>query len=304
MGTGSFTAKSWETYSRASGVDKANTAYDIFNTGTSSVKKTWLPYNVIRECCDSNEHPDSTPIIIGLDCTGSMSRVLEVAAKRVGDAILEIMSRKVCNDPMVLFSAIDDYTTSNDRCIQVTQFESDIRIAEQLHELSFIERGGGNGFESYADLWYFAKYHTKCDAFKRGKKGVLFTIGDDGLQTNISPTEIYEIFGDKIEGAIQTETLLSELNRDWEVYHLNILGGSCYEHVIKEWEDVLGNHSIKVNDVDKIPEIIVSILQTLRGDSINSIISSWDGSTALAVKEAISALSVPTAGTSSDVVVF
>lgn len=304
MGCGSFTSSSWDSYKASSGINHARSASDIFKTKATSIDKSWLPFNVTRESCDSDEHPESTPIIIGLDVTASMSRVLEVAAKRVGDTMLEIMDRKCVTDPQILYAAIDDYITSEERCLQITQFESDIRIAEQMHNLSFIERGGGNNWESYADLWYFARYHTKCDAFDKGRKGIIFTIGDDGIQDTISAREISDIFGDTLEGSVNVKTLLSELNRNWEVYHLNIRGGSCSSHVLNQWKSYLGNHSIEVDDVDSIPEIIVSILQTLRGDSVDTIVSSWSGSTAVAVKSAISALAVPTAGTSNDVVVF
>lgn len=304
MGTGSFTKSSWDTYLHTSGVGRARSADDIFKTSRSKIGKDYLPYKVTRESCDSSDHPESTPIAIGLDVTGSMNRVLEVAAKRVGDTILEIMDRKCVVGPQIMYAAIDDYITTSEKCLQITQFESDIRVAEQMHNLAFLRQGGGNDWESYADLWYFLRYHTKCDAFSKGRKGVVFTIGDDGIQKTISKYEISEVFGDDVEKDISVKKLLSELNRNWEVYHLNILGGSCSDYVLKQWEEYLGTHSIKVDDVNAIPEIIVSILQTLNGESVDSIVDSWSGSTALSVKNAISALSIPKAGESNDVVVF
>ena len=40
------------------------------------------PKNVVRECCETDEHPDTLPIIIGLDVTGSMGHVPEALIKK------------------------------------------------------------------------------------------------------------------------------------------------------------------------------------------------------------------------------
>ena len=54
--------------------------------------------------------------------------------------------------------------------IQASQFESDIRIAEQLDKIYFEFGGGGNWFESYTAAWYFGSRHTKLDCWNRAKK--------------------------------------------------------------------------------------------------------------------------------------
>ncbi|HAO33838.1 MAG TPA: hypothetical protein DCQ84_12920, partial [Candidatus Competibacteraceae bacterium] len=55
-----------------------------------------------------------------------------------------------------------------------------IRIARQLRRLWLEKGGGGNACESYTLPWYFAATHTAIDCFeKRGKKGYLFTVGDE-----------------------------------------------------------------------------------------------------------------------------
>lgn len=304
MGKGSFKESDWASFKTAKKVDTATYAHDIYRSGSSSVASDWLPKNVTRESCDSEEHPNSTPIVIGLDVTGSMDRILTQVAKRIGDTMVEIIKRKCVTDPQILFSAIDDYITSYGKCIQVTQFESDIRIAKQMYDLSFIERGGGNNFESYADLWYFVKHHTKCDAIKKGRKGIVITVGDDGVQDYIKKKEILDVFGDKVQDDIQTDKLLSQLNRNWEVFHISLAEGSTYSDSVKRsWDRYLGERHIVLEDTDKLNEIIISLLQTVKGDSIDKIADSWDKSTAIAVRSALGNLSV-NKNTSSDIVVF
>ena len=175
MGTGGWKSDDWSTYSRSSGISHATSVTHIYKAKT--VDNKWLPKGVVRESCDSDEHPNSSPIILGLDVTGSMDSVVTIAAKKLGVTVGEIINRDILPDPQIMFAAIDDYVTTDDQCLQVTQFESDIRIAKQLTELKFHSMGGGNRWESYADLWYFAARHTKCDAIKKGRKGVIITVG-------------------------------------------------------------------------------------------------------------------------------
>lgn len=304
MGRGGFTSSDWSEYKTAKKVDYATKVDDIYRSGASDVNTDWLPYNVVRESCDSEEHPNSTPIIIGLDTTGSMNSLVTRAAKGVGDTMIQIIERECVPHPQILFSAIDDYITSGNKCIQVTQFESDIRIAKQMYDLSFIGRGGGNDWESYADLWYFAANHTKCDAIAKGRKGVIITVGDDGLQPEISRSEISTVFGDKISEPINVNALLSKVNRGWEVFHISCeRGGSYTSEVKRQWDNALGNHHIVLEDITKICEVIVSLLQTIKGDSVDKIADSWDSSTSLVVKNALAGLAVNNSN-SSEVVVF
>lgn len=302
MGGGAWTSSNWKSYAKSNNVNTGASASQLYSHTTSS---KWLPFNVIREACDSVEHPDSTPIILGLDVTGSMSNILKIVAVKLGNVMEEIYSRKPVSDPQVLFAAIDDIVSSYNECIQVTQFESDIRIAEQMKELNFIERGAGNDQESYALAWYFAARHTKCDAIKRGKKGIIITIGDDGLQSMVTRSEVKEVFGDVIEKDITISELLSELQRDWEVFHITMTnrGRKYDEDRVLQSFNILGDHSISCDNVEYLPEVIVSLLESVAGKSINQIVDSWDGSTAVAVRNALSSLATK-ASTDSGLVEF
>lgn len=300
MGAGAWTAQDWSTYSTAKVVGRSTK--EIYSS--TRMKSDFDPKGVTRESCDSAEHPNSTPIIIGLDVTGSMGHILQNVAEKLGDLVGEILDRKPVSDPQIMFNAIGD-AVYDSAPLQVTQFESDIRIAKQLTELWFERGGGGNYFESYPLTWYFAANHTKIDSFdKHGKKGIIFTMGDDGYPTKLTKREIEEIFGDTVEADVDIEELLTQVNRKYEVFHLCLRQGGTYrDEDLDKWQKILGERAIPVADYRKIPEIIVSILETLAGKAMEDVVSSWDGSTAVVVREAIKGLTTKDFG-GKDVIEF
>lgn len=296
MGSGSFTAQDWAAYAGSNIRGKSTS--QIYRS--TRMKDEYSPKDIFRESRDSEEHPESTPIIIGLDVTGSMSNILNQVAQQLGDMVTEILQRQPVKDPQIMFNAIGD-SHCDQYPFQCTQFESDIRIAQQLTELYFERGGGGNGFESYPLAWYFAGQHTLCDNYqKRGKKGFLFTMGDDSYPKTLNSRELMDIFGDKLEGAseITMNEVLTQAGRKWEIFHLCLKQGSNMssvwgdgDKVMDEWTQLLGERAIPVSDYTKIPQIIVSILETMAGKSVDEVVNSWDGSTGVVVREAIQGLS-------------
>mgnify|MGYP001024598608 FL=1 len=298
MGSGSWTSHDWDSYSRSSISGKS--AAGIYTS--RSTANEFDPLNVtMRESRDGADHPESNAIIIGLDVTGSMSDILEGVAKKLNVLVTEVLNRKPIPDPQIMFNAIGDAMCDSSP-FQVTQFESDIRIAEQLTKLYFEKGGGGNGFESYPLAWYFAANHTSIDCFeKRGKKGFLFTMGDDCFPKKLTKREIKDIFGDEISEDISVEALLAQVNRKYEVFHL-ILDRWGDSSRMDKWRELMGERAIKVSDYTKIPEVIVSILETMGGKDVDEVAASWDGTTSIVVKDALSGLKSVTA--QSDLVKF
>ena len=82
-----------------------------------------------------------------------------------GIMVEEILARKPVSDPHILCMGIGD-VLCDQAPLQVTQFEADIRIAEQLEKLWLEKGGGGNSCESYNLPWYFAAMHTAIDCFE------------------------------------------------------------------------------------------------------------------------------------------
>lgn len=281
MGTGTFSARSHATFSKkrlqtASGTTRS--AREIYST---SLNTALDPAKIdVRESRDSSDNPRSTAVIIGCDVTGSMGRLLQVAITSLGTLVTEMYDRKPITDPHIMFMGIGDHLCDS-APLQVTQFEADNRIAEQLTNLWLEHGGGGNGEESYTLPWWFAATKTSIDCFeKRQKKGYLFTIGDDGINKMLYKDELARV-GITIDKDYTAEELFEMVSEKYEVYHLvlqqgyNIYRGDGDSRVVRSWTDVIGERAIRVSDITKLPQIIISAIQMNEGISREDIIASW-----------------------------
>ena len=95
----------------------------------------------VRESRDSDNHPNSNAIIVGLDVTGSMGRVVKAIHAKL-PLLMGILTRKnYIPDPQIMFAAVGDATC--DRIpLQVGQFESGAEMEGDLGRV-VIEGGGG-----------------------------------------------------------------------------------------------------------------------------------------------------------------
>jgi len=260
---------------------------------------------VARESRDSDVNPLSTAIILGMDVTGSMSPVLEAVARTSLPKLAEeIYSRKPVTDPALMFMGIGDVEAGDRAPLQVTQFESSVKpIGEQLQKIYLEGGGGGNRSESYILPWLFAANHTKIDCFeKRGKRGYLFTFGDEEPTPHLLAAEIERVLGYRPQQAKFTaQELLTMVSRQYEVFHIMIAEGRHYQaygaRVKAAWTNLLGQRAIELTDYHKLGEVIVSAIQINEGASADDVIASWDGSTAMVVRDAVANLK---AGDKSD----
>ena len=265
MGYGRWSDRDWRSYSSRNIEGRARVE-DIYTL--RELHRDLDPKGVrFRESCDSEDNPNSTPIIVGLDVTGSMGFILDNMA-RVGlkELATQVYDRKPISDPHLMFMGIGDVKC--DRApLQVTQFEADIRIAEQLTNIYIEKGGGGNNSESYTLPWWFAAMHTKTDNYiKRGKKGFLFTIGDECIPDNISSEEIYKVLGYRPEfQTISSKELFKIVSERYEVYHIIVEEGSycsyAKERVLSSWRNVIGERAILLRDHRNLADTIVGILE-------------------------------------------
>lgn len=305
MGGGSWSSKDWGTYSSVHTVGKSTR--DIFTA--RSLDASLDPNGVgVRESRDSDDNPESNAIIIGVDVTGSMGMLSEQMIHTGCNTLAtEIYDRKPVSDPHIMFMGIGDVVY--DRApLQASQFEADIRIAEQLQKMYLEGGGGGNSCESYTLPWYFAALHTSIDCFeKRGKKGYLFTAGDEEVPAVLKAEEIEKVLGYKPEKDFTAEELYTMVSRQYNVYHLMVEQGSHMrserDNIIRSWTNLMGQRAMLLADHTKMAEVIVSIIQANEGEALDKIIGSWDGTTGIVVSKAIKDLTASGVN-SGDIVTF
>lgn len=221
---------------------------------------------VVRESRDSEEHPNSLAIILGLDVTGSMGSVPHFLVK---DGLPKIMGKIIqrgVQDPQLLFLAIGDHECDNSP-LQVGQFESNDELLDKWLTDVYLEGGGGgNAGESYLLAWYFAAKHTAIDCFeKRKEKGFLFTIGDEPTLKEVPDWVMKKIMGDgQYDDYFLASILLENAREKYHVYHLHIAetNAGARKETVNGWKQIMGDDLVvvdKASDIAKIiPELIIN----------------------------------------------
>lgn len=291
MGSARWDAADWAAY--ASGT-RSKSIHDVF--ASRNLHAALNPHGVlIRESRDSALNPESTAIIVGLDVTGSMGMIADALAREgLGTMVEEVLRRKPVTDPHIMCMGIGD--ANYDRApLQITQFEADIRIAEQLQLIWLEKGGGGNRSESYNLPWYFAAMHTSIDCFeKRGKKGYLFTVGDEEPPAGLLASQIRDILGDDVAQDFDSRQLLSMASRMYHVFHIVVEQGSHAQHYLPQvmdlWVDLLGQRVLRLSDYHRLAEVIVSAIEVNEGNSPDVVAQSWSKETAVVVRKAISSI--------------
>ncbi|MCI5134504.1 MAG: hypothetical protein D3920_05380 [Candidatus Electrothrix sp. AW2] len=261
MGMGSYSLDDRAKRSEIKGYS-SRSIREIFSQ--REVNRAMNPYGItLRESRDSEEHPESVAIILGLDVTGSMG---SIPHHLVQDGLPKIMGKIIqsgTKDPQLMFLAIGDHEYDQSP-LQVGQFESSDRLLDKWLTNVYLEGGGGgNTGESYLLAWYFAAFHTAIDCFeKRKKKGFLFTIGDEPTLPDIPVKDLKAIMGNGQYEPSYATTLLDKARQSYHVYHLHIkqtYAGSMQE-TMDGWKQLLGDHLIILEDHKEVSTVLPQII--------------------------------------------
>lgn len=252
---------------RSSGRYQAHDSLD-----PTKAKPTSGPFagKVMRESRDSTEHPNSTPIFLGFDSTGSMGGIPRVLQAKLKSVFGLVMEKDYAPDPQVLVATYGDAYV--DRVpLQVSQFESDNRVDDNLDNMFLEGGGGGNGGETASLMLHFAAHHTSTDSFeKRGKKGYLFFVADEKMLP-LKNEMVDKFIGARPAtgelGDLTPESIAKEVREKWEVVVLLIDNLSAkmqrsHEHYARLFGD---DRVLIVEDPDTVGETIASLVGVFEG---------------------------------------
>jgi len=278
MGGGCYSVDSFNSYAKSVGAVMDNCEIDGVKTlrlnnmkySQTSLHSELDPKSRVRECCNTEEHPNTLPVILALDVTGSMGSACDECAASVANLMKDLYEQ--FEDVEVCVMGVGDLECDNSP-LQVSQFESDVRVAKQMQEIYLEKGGGGNSYESYTAPWYFGLYHTRLDCFdKQGRKGVIITMGDEPLNPALNKRDVEHFLGVGLEEQVELKTnkLYKEASKKFDIYHISVEDdrtnynsdrGSYEEQVDKSFKDVIGDDHYLVSSVNGLQKNIVKCIE-------------------------------------------
>lgn len=212
----------------------------------------------LRECRDSEVHPNTIPIVVGMDVTGSMGKIPHSLVQKGLPTLMSKLIEKGVDDASLLFTAVGDHI-SDSYPLQVGQFESgDVELDMWLTRTYLEGNGGGNGGESYGLVWDFVNRFVKTDAWeKRNQKGFVFTFGDEPFHKTLPASFLKSLYKEvECSESISLESIMKSLEEKWNFFHIHISHRVGRDVIAENLKTLLGEHLILCSDYTDIPNII------------------------------------------------
>jgi len=275
MGGSSYSYSNASSSRESRGIYTNTVAQNFTQTVEKKAHQSMLSQGaLLREARDSEVHPNSFPIIIGLDLTGSM---LDIPQNLIQTGLPKMVSNMIqggVQSPAILFLGVGDHEWDK-YPLQIGQFESGDEELDLWLSRTYLEGGGGaNKGESYSLAHYYAATHCSTDSFeKRGIKGVLITIGDEPNLDAYPARVINEIMGPIQAKGYTSKELLEMAKKEWLVFHINPRGGdpiNQWRATKQYWTNLLDQNYIETEDYRKIPDIISELVINIATSSISN----------------------------------
>jgi uncharacterized protein YegL len=270
MGHTSYSVSSRTLRADTSGYATASFDKVFTQQKSRSAHESMLPKNALmRECRDSEAHPNTVPIVLALDVTGSMGQIPHSLIKNGLPKLMGNLIQKGCVDASLLFLAIGDHECDG-YPLQVGQFESGDEELDMWLTRTYIEGGGGgNNGESYILALDYAANRIETDAFqKRKEKGFLFIVGDEPPLRKVSANAMKEIYGENQASALEWEKSLKKAKEKFHVFRIQV---SDYPNWNDLWESEMGENCLILprGKYEDIPNLIVDkVIENMKVDAL------------------------------------
>lgn len=177
-----------------------NTGFDWgTRTGQDSIHQALHPaYGGLRLSNDYDTGEQAFPISVLMDFTGSNIEYAKRFYERLGEfmTLLTVQGWVKGKRPQVQVLGMDDYEAEPEEWAQISQFEPDgVTLDKWIGNMKLTGNGGGNGVESYEEMFWFLNHLNKLQAWERGEKGKLFILFDEAIRPMISASAIQHIMG-------------------------------------------------------------------------------------------------------------
>jgi hypothetical protein len=233
----------------------------------------------VRESRDSDAHPRSNAIAILFDVTGSMGDIpvhFALDKDKLPSLMRLLIEHAYIEDPQIMFGAIGD-GFSDEAPLQLGQFESGLEMDDWLTKLYIEGNGGGQRCESYEMAAWWASQHVAMDCLeKRGKKGYLFTMGDEMAYAKLPKAIVKQCLGDDIESDLTFADIKAAVEEKFEWFHIYIEQGSYPDGRYGEehkafWRKHLGERLLVLNDTKNVAELIGSTIGVCEGRGLDEV---------------------------------
>lgn len=214
--------------------------------------------NGILESRDSAEHPESVPVLLTIDVTGS-NKHNAIGVQRFLPQLFNGL-KAVLAHPQLAIAANDDYDASYLNALQISEFESGNEIDDWIRSLFLVGNGGGNGKESYDLLLYAAAFKIEADCWqKRGRKGYMFLYADEPFPTILPARQVREIFGTEEPRSMTMPELIAATQQKWDIHILWPASGQ--HHARQQYIQLFGTERVHtIESPDKFCEALIQII--------------------------------------------
>ena len=107
-------------------------------------------------------------------------------------------------------------------------------------------------------------HHTDLDAWKRGRKGLIITMGDEPLNPYLPAKPLAAAVGDGLQADVETRALYSEAARKFDICHMHVLhgqGNRYFDQVRNSFGKLLPAGRLISVDVEGISDALIRVIE-------------------------------------------